>query len=82
MKDTEVKRTLYQDSEAFKAGIEVGRKEVIEKAYEYLLSNIDKDLIIYNDTSWKNLIEFAEDFRNAMLEEEYLCGLQGMQTVL
>ena len=35
MKDTEVMRMLYHNSEAFNVGIEVGQKEVIDKAYEY-----------------------------------------------
>lgn len=39
MKDTEVKRLLYQDSEAFKAGCIVGKVETIGKATVWLLSN-------------------------------------------
>ena len=35
MKDTEVMRMLYHNSEAFNVGIEVGKKEVIDKACEY-----------------------------------------------
>lgn len=40
MKDTEVKRLLYQDSEAFKEGVEVGKKEMIEKATLWLYENV------------------------------------------
>lgn len=36
MKDTERTRLLYQDSEAFKAGVEVGKKETIERAMKWL----------------------------------------------
>lgn len=36
MKDTEVKRLVYQDSEAFKEGVKVGKMETIEKACEWL----------------------------------------------
>lgn len=31
MTETEVKRLLHQDSEAFKAGVEVGKKEICDK---------------------------------------------------
>lgn len=34
MKDTEVKRLLYQDDEAFKEGVKVGKMETIEKLRE------------------------------------------------
>lgn len=40
MKGTEVKRLLYQDSEAFKVGVEVGKKEMIEKATLWLFENV------------------------------------------
>ena len=40
MKDTEVKRLVYQDSEAFKEGVKVGKKEMIEKATLWLFENI------------------------------------------
>lgn len=43
MKDTEVMRMLYRNSEAFNVGIEVGRKEVIDKAYEYAKARYDLD---------------------------------------
>ena len=32
MKDTEVMRMLYHNSEVFNVGVEVGRKEVVDKA--------------------------------------------------
>lgn len=43
MKDTEVMRMLYHNSEAFNVGIEVGKKEVIDKAYEYAKARYDLD---------------------------------------
>lgn len=56
MKDTEVKRLLYQDSEAFKSGCIVGKIETIGKAAVWLLSN--------------GLDSFqVELFKKAMLEE-------------
>ena len=43
MQDTEVMRMLYHNSEAFNVGIEVGKKEVIDKAYEYAKGRYDLD---------------------------------------
>ena len=42
MKDTEVKRLLYQDSEAFQEGVKVGKGEMIKKLRE-LKSDYEKD---------------------------------------
>lgn len=61
MKDTEVKRLLYQDSEAFKAGVEVGKKEIIEKATQWLFENVYDYL---NPEDQKRV----GSFRNAMEE--------------
>lgn len=36
MKDIQIKRVVYGDNHAFKEGVEVGRKEMIEKACEWL----------------------------------------------
>ena len=36
MKDTQIKRVVYGDNHAFKEGVEVGRKETIEKACEWI----------------------------------------------
>ena len=36
MKNIEVKKLLYQDSEAFKEGIKAGRTEAIEKACKWI----------------------------------------------
>ena len=36
MKDTKITRAVYQDSHAFKEGVEVGRKEIIEKACKWM----------------------------------------------
>lgn len=41
MKDSEVKRLVYQSSEAFKEGYEVGKKETIERAAEWIREHID-----------------------------------------
>lgn len=71
MKDTEVKRLLYQDSEAFKAGI-VGKTEIIEKACKWLDENATK----YESGTgmgcipFSNIEDMINDFRKAMLEEE------------
>ena len=43
MKDIEVMRMLYHNSEAFNVGIEVGKKEVIDKACEYAKARYDLD---------------------------------------
>ena len=43
MKDTEVMRMLYHNSEVFNVGVEVGRKEVIDKAVEYAEAKYDLD---------------------------------------
>ena len=40
MKDTQITRAVYGDSHAFKEGVEVGRKETIEKAIEWLFGNV------------------------------------------
>ena len=34
MKDTQIKRVVYGDNHAFKEGVEVGRKETIERLRE------------------------------------------------
>ena len=43
MKDTEIMRMLYHNSETFNVGIEVGRKEVVDKAFEYVNARYDLD---------------------------------------
>ena len=40
MKDTEITRAVYGDSHAFKEGVEVGRKETIDKAIKWLFGNV------------------------------------------
>ncbi len=67
MKDTERLRLLYQDSEAFKAGIEVGKKEVIEKAIVWMKEQVYQE---YGGGPLERLIpdERIEDFRKAMEE--------------
>ena len=41
MKNTEVKRLVYQGDFAFNEGIKVGKKETIEKAVEWITEHID-----------------------------------------
>ena len=43
MKDTEIMRMLYHNSEVFNVGVEVGRKEVVDKAFEYAKARYDLD---------------------------------------
>ena len=43
MKDTEVMRMLYYNSEVFNVGVEVGIKEVVDKAFEYANARYDLD---------------------------------------
>lgn len=43
MKDTQITRVVYGDNYAFKKGVEVGRKEMIEKLRE-LQSGYEADL--------------------------------------
>ena len=41
MKDTEIMRMLYHNSEVFNVGVEVGIKEVVDKAFEYANARYD-----------------------------------------
>ena len=73
MKDTEVKRLLYQDSEAFKEGVKVGKMETIEKACEWLKKCFyeqehewDYGSYITLETIFDELNEVIDDFRKAM----------------
>ena len=43
MKDTEIMRMLYHNSEVFNVGVEVGIKEVVDKAFEYAKARYDLD---------------------------------------
>lgn len=61
MKDTEVKRLVYQDSEAFKEGIKVGKKEMIEKARQWITERYDLDFM----GDFKDLLDYLKS-----LEEE------------
>ena len=74
MKDTEVKRLIYQDNFAFNEGIKVGKKETIEKAVVYLnnvlfevasgVNNIPDVMSVENNT----MKEFINGFLKAMEE--------------
>lgn len=48
---------------AFIQGAKWADKTIIEKACEYLRNNIDKDLIIYHNNTYKKLDEFIKDFK-------------------
>lgn len=41
MKDTQITRAVYGDSHAFKKGVEVGRKEMIENTINWLKVHTD-----------------------------------------
>ena len=58
MKDTEVKRLVYQDSEAFKEGIKVGKKEMIEKARQWITERYDLDFM----GDFKDLLDYIKSF--------------------
>lgn len=66
MKDTEITRVVYGDSDAFKKGIEVGRKETIEKAWDWFY-NMTLDYMSgdITDVKWGSM---KEDFFKAMEE--------------
>lgn len=53
---------------AVKKTTERTKREVIKKAVEWLRSNIDKDLVIYNNNTWKHLEPFINEFKQAMEE--------------
>ena len=53
---------------AFADGANWQYHEFINKACKYLLTHIDKDLVIYHEQSWKSLNQFIVDFRKAMEE--------------
>lgn len=83
MKDSEVKKLVYQSSEAFKEGYEVGKKEMIERAVEWIKEHIDipyegefiDDSPVASDyIEWcEKRLEYAEAvvdaFKTAMEEE-------------
>ena len=41
----------------------------IEKACEFMINNIDKQLTIYHDNTWRKRDEFISKFRNYMKDE-------------
>ena len=60
-----LKRRANQDS------VEYTRTDAfIEKACEFLRNNIDKQLTIYHDNTWRKRDEFIEAFRQFMKEEK------------
>lgn len=65
MKNTEVKRLVYQDDFAFNEGIKVGKKETIEKAVEWLQKYFVED---HYGMSPSGFCVFADMFIKAMEE--------------
>lgn len=61
MKDTQIKRVVYGDNQAFKEGVEVGRKEAIEKAELWLLEKGRMYVICESD-----ITDLIHDWRKAM----------------
>ena len=59
MKNTEVTRAVYGDSHAFKKGVEVGRKETIDKAVEWFRNQKEEIGISWFD-------DYEIRFREAM----------------
>ena len=59
MKNTEITRAVYGDSHAFKQGVEVGRKEMIEKAVEWFRNQKEEIGISWFD-------DYEIRFREAM----------------
>lgn len=65
MKNTEVKRLVYQGDFAFNEGIKVGKKETIEKAVEWLQKYFVED---HYGMSPSGFCVFADMFIKAMEE--------------
>ena len=61
MKDTQIKRVVYGDNHAFKEGVEVGRKEMIEKTELWLLEKGIMYVICESD-----ITDLIHDWRKAM----------------
>lgn len=69
MKDTEVKRLVYQDSEAFQEGVKVGKMETIEKARQWFnlhFRQVGTPKEIKHDFEskermWKSFTQFMEE---------------------
>ena len=57
MKDTQITRAVYGDSHAFKEGVEVGRKETIEKAAQWLFATTYDYL---NEKDQEKVAEFVK----------------------
>lgn len=51
---------------AFISGAKWADETMIEKACEYLKSNIDPDLIIFHEYTWSHVDAFIDNFREAM----------------
>lgn len=56
------------ESPTFADAIAWADKTMLEKACGYLLTHIDKDLVIYHEKSWESLEQFINEFRKAMEE--------------
>lgn len=74
MKNIEVKKLLYQDSEAFKEGIKAGRTEAIEKACKWIKKYTYQDCLGVSPIArlkvgFSSVEELIEDFQKAMEEQ-------------
>lgn len=72
MKNTEITRAVYGDSHAFKQGVEVGRKETIEKACEWIKKYTYQDCLGVSPIArlkvgFSSVEELIDNFRKALL---------------
>ena len=73
MKDTQIKRVVYGDNHAFKEGVEVGRKETIEKACEWIKKYTYQDCLGVSPIArlkvgFSSVEELVDEFIKAMEE--------------
>ena len=68
MKNTERIRLLYQNDCAFNMGIIVGKKEMIEKARQWIISNMPKYVKANRLDVFINNEDMANAFKRAMEE--------------
>ena len=76
MNTNEAPEKIYVRSEAIFKALQKRRKDsdieytrtdaFIEKATEFLQNNIDPQLVIYNEQTWKSRDMFIEDFKQYM----------------
>ena len=59
---------LNQHLQCTEAFLKESKSQFINKACNYLLTHIDKDLVIYHEQSWKSLGQLVKEFKKAMEE--------------